>query len=215
MVNEDQDKAIVTTVGVVDSQGSASTKDTSASMMVQPPTSANMLSSVQRSMQEYKLHGKQAAINRAFEELDVSKDGCLDRQEITAFMGEAAKVIKLDVPETVISDAVDALMEDVGASLTKHISKEQFDQLFERHPDLLKCFDDEVSVAVMQRRISTSERTLEEVQEEERENLEVWENMHARWKSEKVLIVWTCLYVAANIIAFTYKGLPTRIERRL
>lgn len=207
MVNEDQDKAIVTTVGVVDSQGSSAMQDTSASMMVQPPTSSNMLSSVQRSMQEYKLHGKQAAINRAFEELDVSKDGCLDRQEITAFMGEAAKVIKLDVPETVLSDAVDALMEDVGASLTKHISKEQFDQLFERHPDLLKCFDDEVSVAVMQRRISTSERTLEEVQEEERENLEVWENMHARWKSEKVLIVWTCLYVAANIIAFTYKGI--------
>lgn len=101
MVNEDQDKAIVTTVGVVDSQGSSAMQDTSASMMVQPPTSANMLSSVQRSMQEYKLHGKQAAINRAFEELDVSKDGCLDRQEITAFMGEAAKVIKLDVPETV------------------------------------------------------------------------------------------------------------------
>jgi respiratory burst oxidase len=206
MVNEDYDTAAVSTVGVVDSQGSAATQGTT-SMLVRRPTSANMLSSVQRSIREFKLHGKQAAINRAFEELDVSKDGRLDRQEITAFMGEAAKAIKLDVPETVISDAVDALMEDVGASLSQYVSKEQFDELFERHPDLLKCFDDEVSVADLKRRISMSERTVEEEEEEEKENLEVWENMHARWKSEKVLIVWTFLYVAANIIAFTYKGI--------
>ncbi|KAI2498586.1 respiratory burst oxidase-like protein [Fragilaria crotonensis] len=207
MVNERDGGAKVTTMEVVDSQGSSAKKDAAGTLLVQPPTSANLESSVHSSMREFKLHGKQAAIDRAFEELDVTKDGRLDRQDITCFMREAAKVIKLDVPDTVISDAVDALMEDVGASLTQYISKEQFDHLFERHPDLLKCFDDEVSVAVMKKRISSRKLTWEEVEEQERENLEVWESMHARWKSEKVHIVWTCLYVAANIIAFTYQGI--------
>uniref|UniRef100_A0A7S2UBI6 EF-hand domain-containing protein n=1 Tax=Attheya septentrionalis TaxID=420275 RepID=A0A7S2UBI6_9STRA len=123
---------------------------------MQPHLSAmNLQSSVRSCMEEYKRDGKQAAIDRAFNELDIKKNGQLDRSEINAFMTQAAELIGLKVAPTVIDDAVDALMDDVGASLTKYISKDHFDDIFQRHPDLLKCFDDEASVRLQKREIST------------------------------------------------------------
>jgi respiratory burst oxidase len=175
---------------------------------VQPPFSAMSLrSSIRSCKEDYKKDGKQAAIDRAFNELDIKKDGKLDRSEINAFMTQAAELIGLEVASTVIDDAVDALMDDVGASLTKDISKDQFDDIFQRHPDLLKCFDDEASVSFQKRESLNHKMSIVELQEDEQDNLEVWVHAHAKWKSEKVALVWTFLYVAANIVAFTYKGI--------
>eukprot|EP00550_Attheya_septentrionalis_P000479 CAMPEP_0198281186 /NCGR_PEP_ID=MMETSP1449-20131203/1152_1 /TAXON_ID=420275 /ORGANISM="Attheya septentrionalis, Strain CCMP2084" /LENGTH=691 /DNA_ID=CAMNT_0043976841 /DNA_START=306 /DNA_END=2381 /DNA_ORIENTATION=- len=174
---------------------------------MQPHLSAmNLQSSVRSCMEEYKRDGKQAAIDRAFNELDIKKNGQLDRSEINAFMTQAAELIGLKVAPTVIDDAVDALMDDVGASLTKYISKDHFDDIFQRHPDLLKCFDDEASVRLQKREISTRKMSTVERQDNEQENREVWVHAHAKWKSGKLALVWTFLYVIANIVAFTYKG---------
>jgi hypothetical protein len=87
-----------------------------SSMLRQLPlTATNLESSVRSCMEEFKLQGKQAAIDRAFQELDTTKDGQLERAEVAAFMEQAAKEIKLNVSQSVIVDAVDALMDDVGA----------------------------------------------------------------------------------------------------
>jgi respiratory burst oxidase len=193
--------------GVVGSEGITTEEGDVDTLPQLQITGADLASSIRGCMQDLKVKGIQSAIDRAFNDLDVLKNGRLDRDVITAFLDQAAKEIKLDVPATVISDAVDALMEDVGASLTKYISKEQFNQLFRRHSGLGKCFEDEASVAFSKMRDSTSELTAEEAQQEQKESLEVWENMHAQWKSEKLLIFWTILYLAANVAAFTYKGL--------
>lgn len=159
-------------------------------------------SSVRSCIEEFKTNGKQAAVDRAFAEMDIKRNGQLDKSEITTFMEEAAKVVKLQVNHDLIEDAVEALLEDVGC--IDHITKDDFNNIFERHPDLLRCFDDEVSVAT--RRRTCSEFHQDELQEEEQENLEAWSHAHTHWKSQKVFWIWAALYVAANITAFAYKG---------
>jgi hypothetical protein len=112
---------------------------------------ANSLeSSIPSCISDYKEKGQEAAIKRAFHELDTKKNGQLDHDEITAFMEQAAKLIKLNVASTVILDAVEALMEDVGA-IDSHITKEQLQELVEKYPELLRCFEDEVSIAARKR----------------------------------------------------------------
>jgi respiratory burst oxidase len=163
------------------------------------------MSSVRSAVLEYKAHGKDAAIENAFAALDIKGNGQLDRSEVAAFMQEAATLIRLEVQESVISDAVDALMEDVGASTA--ITKPQFQDIFKRHPDLLKCFEDEISLASIRSTIAHSHLSAEEMEEDEIENEQVWTHAHTHWKSEKVALVWIFLYLAANIAAFTYKGI--------
>jgi hypothetical protein len=75
--------------------------------------------------EEYRLYGKKAAIDRAFEELDMTQNGRLAKACVAAFMEQAALEIKLNVPYSVIVDAVDALMDDVGAKRGKYITKAQ------------------------------------------------------------------------------------------
>jgi respiratory burst oxidase len=168
---------------------------------------ANSLeSSIRSCISDYKEKGQEAAIERAFHELDTKENGQLDHDEITAFMEQAAKLIKLDVASTVISDAVEALMEDVGA-IDSHITKEQFQELFEKYPDLLRCFDDEVSIAARKRTVMSRIKSNEELDLGLQENEQVWSHAHTAWKSQKVSYVWTLLYLLGNIAAFTYKAI--------
>jgi respiratory burst oxidase len=182
--------------------------DVSSSKKARPSLrTADMGSSVRNCMKDFKVKGKQAALDRAFNDLDASKNGLLEREEVAAFMEQAAREIKLFVPNSVIMDAVDALMEDVGALGSNHITKKQFDELFERHPNLLRCFDDEVAVSDLKRKASRRPLTREEIEDKEREDEEVWESMpQMHWKSENVRLFWGFVYFAANIATFTAKG---------
>jgi hypothetical protein len=138
--------------------------------------------------------------------LDISQNGLLEKDEVAAFMQQAAREIKLFVPNIVIMDAVDALMEDVGSLGINHITKQQFDEIFEKNPSLLRCFDDEDTVSDIKR--SASRRlTSKEVDLKQREDEEVWESMpQMQCKLENVRFLWGLLYFAAKVAAFTTKG---------
>jgi len=60
----------------------------------------------------HQLRGKDAAIEQAFDELDLNKTGVLERFELVEFMQHAADRIKV-VDPSIVESAVDALMEDV------------------------------------------------------------------------------------------------------
>jgi respiratory burst oxidase len=148
------------------------------------------------------------AIDRAFSSMDSSKNGLLEKDELAFFMENAAERIHLRVPASVIIDAVEALMEDLGASEGIHITKEQFLTLFARHPDLLRCFDPEAVDVKKMRRASQRSLSKEEIEENERENEETWESMpHIHWKSEYIRAIWTFLYSMANLAAFISKAI--------
>jgi respiratory burst oxidase len=164
-------------------------------------------SSLRTCVETFKNNGKEVAIDRAFHELDYKKTGRLDRSEITKFMEEAANLIRLELGASVISDAVDALMEDVGANPKEHITREQFDDIFERHPELLRCFEDEESRSFRTSSSQNQALTPQEMQQVAKENEQVWLVAHTRWKNEWKSLIWIMLYVAANITAFTYKAI--------
>jgi hypothetical protein len=117
------------------------------------------------------------AIVEAFSSIDISKNGLLEKDNLANFLDNAAKRIQLRVPSSVIIDAVEALMDDLGASNGIHITKEQFLTLFIRHPELLRCFDHEAAAINEMRRASQRSLTREEIDEYERENEETWEAM--------------------------------------
>ena len=88
--------------------------------------------------------GYEDAIDDAFHTLDVENTGKLERADITAFIKTAATHTKLDAQygESVIEAAVDALIHDAGGLEDSLITKDQFHDIFERHPDMLVAFED-------------------------------------------------------------------------
>ena len=175
--------------------------------------STRISNSLRWSQQIGKLNGKDAAIHRAFDELDLKGDGQLDRSEIAHFMQEAAKQIRLEVEREVIEAAVDALLDDVENSSTEtveeptpFITRDQFLNTFRRHPDMLCVFDDESTVASIRESVSSRVLTQEEVLEEEENDAQVWQHARVHWNNGRVAFVWLALYGAANITAFTYKA---------
>lgn len=169
-----------------------------------------------------------AAIGRAFHELDINKNGILDREELTAFMTEAANMIKLQISGTIIDDAVEALLEDVGASEENCITLEQFQEIFHRHPELAKCFETEEESPTGNKNddaennndnyyapsdmMETSRRSYYQQLEEpeaahiRKKKTKVWDRACTNWKSQKVAYIWTMLYLMANIFAYSYKA---------
>jgi respiratory burst oxidase len=166
----------------------------------------NLEDSVRSCMHDFRQAGQQAAIDRAFTTLDIKKNGQLDRSEIAAFMEQAAKLIRLQVADSVIGDAVDALLEDVGADTDHVVSKAQFHDLFVRHPDLLRCFDDENSVASRHEMAASRTLSRKELVDADQENEQVWLHAHTHWKNKRLFALWTFLYISANVAAFTYKA---------
>ena len=156
-----------------------------------------------------ELRGKDNAVHRAFDKLDLNGDGQLHRFEIAHCMQAAAKKIRLDMEPEVIDIAVDALMEDADSAVYKvssapYLTRDQFINIFRRHPDMLCAFDDDSTRASridsVFSRVWSQEEIIEEVEEEK---VQLWEQAHARWRNRRVAMVWLVLYGAANFVAFT------------
>lgn len=89
--------------------------------------------------------GYDDAIDDASDALDTAKTGKLERIEIQAFIQAAAANTKLNVQVggEVIETAVDALIHDAGGSDDDDfITRRQFRDIFNRHPDMLIVFED-------------------------------------------------------------------------
>ena len=169
-----------------------------------------------------KAQGKDAAILRAFDHLDLNGDGYLDRAEIGHFMLTAAKQIRLQVELKVIDDAVDALLEDVSVTSSmdpkllqqqqqqqlQHnafiITRDQFLNIFRRNPDMLSAFenDDDDDKTL----VSTHQPVTSLQDDEDEENAQVWESARTHWKNRRVVILWLGLYAIANVAAFAYSA---------
>ena len=172
-----------------------------------PKTASINFGSIRLNSPESQYH---LALSRAFEELDLHQTGRLDRSDIQVFMAEAAKHVKLNLEPELLEAAVDALMEDAGVNIEEqsYISKDQFLNIFERHPDMFTVFQDEASLQSLQQSVRSETLSEEELKEVLQWNEQAW--VHARWtewKNRKVAIVWFLLYLAANVFAFTYKAI--------
>jgi respiratory burst oxidase len=162
------------------------------------------------SRQVLTLQGKDAAVNRAFDELDLKGDGHLDRSEIAIFMEAAAKQIRLEIEREVIECAVDALLQDVDSTgqepAQSFITRMQFLKIFERHPDMLCVFEDETTLSSRRGSVITRPLSQDELLEEEQERNQIWMHAHTRWKNGRVAWMWLAIYVAINVTFFTYKA---------
>jgi len=139
------------------------------------------------------------AMDQAFDDLDLNKTGTLERFELVLLLQSAATTIQLDVEPAVIDACVEALLEDVHAnsgsstsdlassSDREVVNKEQFRDIFRRNPDVLRLFEDPKALTddAVTHRIRRGKRF---------------------WQKQKSLLFWLCLYVAANIVAFTIKA---------
>ena len=167
----------------------------------------SMTSFRQRSQRRmWELRGKDAAIHRAFDKLDLDGNDTLDRFEISKVMEEATKKLKLDMEVGVIGVAVDALLDDANSTNgpeTPCMTRSQFVNLFRRHPDMLHAFDDESTMASLQ---DSSLLKIEEADaqflDEDEENHQVREFARTQWRNKRVALLWLCMYTAANIAAF-------------
>ena len=160
-----------------------------------------------------KSKGYNEAIDEAFNNLDSSNTGMLNRCDIQAFLSAAAAHTKLDahdVDESIIEAAVDALIWDAGGNEQGLITRLQFHLMFERHPDMMAVFEDDITSS--QRRHSalshmsghTVEWDLEELDDEK----ETWIHyLLTHWKNRWVTLLWLLLYIAANVAVFTHKAM--------
>ena len=147
--------------------------------------------------------GYSDAIDDAFDSLDTDKTGKLDRIEIQAFIQAAATNTKLDVQvgEEVIEAAVDALIHDAGGSDDDFITRRQFHDIFNRHPDMLCCFED--ADASIRRRDSARKLIMNDEGVVDEDDEQVWFNsMASRWKNKWSMVLWMTIYVAVNILLF-------------
>lgn len=156
-----------------------------------------------------KKNDREACLEVAFNEMDIKKNNRLDRSELYIFMEEAAKHVRLEVDQDVIHDAVDVLLEDAqqGNAEGSFITKEQFYDMFQRHPDMMRVFDDEESIAALRESGVSWELSPDEQELEEKEKEEVWAHARTHWKNKNVAIVWLLLYIFGNAFAFTYKAI--------
>jgi len=170
--------------------------------------SIRLKKSVVSSSAVYRVKGRETAIGQAFDDLDIKKNGLIDREEATAFMEEAVKYVGLKTESEVVEAAVDALIYDAGGGDENDcITRSQFFNIFERHPDLLTVFQDEETSSSVRESIRNRVVSKVELNEETVDNEQVWAHAHTEWKNRGVALVWLSLYIAANIIAFTYKGI--------
>jgi respiratory burst oxidase len=154
-----------------------------------------------------------AAINEAFDKLDLDNNGQLDRAELVSFMAAAAKKIRLEVDSDVIESAVDALLEDANTTApVDYITREHFANIFRRNPEILRVFED-ASVQASRRQIvmtrTMSKKDLKEVEEEDNQSRE---HRKAHWKNNRVNWIWLFVYVTANLLAFIYAGVKYSIN---
>jgi predicted ferric reductase len=151
----------------------------------------------------------EACLEVAFNSLDVKKDDVLDRSELTMFMQEAAKHVRLQMDSGVVEDAVDALLEDVRGSNKdlQHITRQEFFDIFRRHPDMMRVFDDESSLSDRRQSVRSIGLSKKEQKRIEKDRDEVWAHAHTHWKSKRSAIVWLLLYTFGNVFAFVYKAI--------
>jgi respiratory burst oxidase len=150
---------------------------------------------------------KQDAIDLAFHKLDMSNSGLLDRNKLSALIEQTSMDMELGIPISVIIDATDALMEDAGAFDKEYVTKKQFQSLFDHNPDLLKCTDDEIVEIDIYKSDPHQSVKNQRFVDYERESDEVWESIpQVHWKVFYERMIWICLYLAANVAAFTSKG---------
>lgn len=168
--------------------------------------SDSVRSAVLKASETFRTKGYEEAIDDAFDELDIKRDGQLDRSELQGFLQEAARTVRLEVETEVIEAAVDALIHDAGGGDEDFISRTRFHDVFQRHPDMLTVFKDEETVSSLRESIRSRDLSIQEIQEDEEENKQVWAHAQAEWKNRRVAFVWLVLYAAANVTAFTYKG---------
>jgi hypothetical protein len=135
---------------------------------------------------------EQPWLELAFNNLDANNDNVLDRSELTLFMQEAAKHVRLQVDSDVIEDAVDALLEDVSDDKNlEHITREQFYDIFHRHPDMLRVFEqDESSLADLKESLRSYQLTKKEWNRFKKDQEEVWAHAHTHWKSKRAVRPW-------------------------
>jgi predicted ferric reductase len=162
-----------------------------------------------RTKRNWELRGKDAAIHRAFDKLDLDGNDTLDRFEISKVMEEATKKLKLDLEVGGIGGAVDALLDDANPAGPEApcITRTQFVNLFRRHPDMLHAFDDESTMASIPEATLMAEGKDEDTQElldEDEENHQVREFARTQWRNKRVALLWLCIYAAANIAAFAH-----------
>ena len=173
-------------------------------------TRKSITASLRRSHALLITDGKDACIENAFNDLDLKKNGVLDRSELCIFLEEAAKHVRLQVEKETIEDAVDALMEDARqgdeSTDTTFITRAQFYDMFQRHPDMLRVFEDQESMSLLRKSVRSSQLSPEEKRQDENEMEEVWAHARTHWKSKKVAIAWLVLYIAGCVTAFFYKA---------
>jgi len=151
-------------------------------------------------------NGYEDAIDAAFKVMDVDNSGKLERSEIQALIKTSATHTKLDVQveESVIEAAVDALIHDAGGGDDDFITKEQFHDIFERHPDMLIVFED-ASASIHRREFafSTMSRDEDFDEEELKENEQLWAtSLIATWKNKWASVLWVGVYIAWNVVVF-------------
>jgi respiratory burst oxidase len=178
---------------------------------------SSLRASLQQAHKVFVESGEDAALATAFDKLDLKGNGRLDRSEINIFLEEAAKHVRLEVEQEIIDMAVDALIDSArqGKDLddddsSRFISRDEFYDLFYRHPDMLRVFEDEQSFAALRASVRsqvTQESTPEELELEKKEQDEVWQHAHTHWKNRKTAIVWFVIYFLGNAFAFIYKAI--------
>ncbi len=179
-----------------------------------------------------KSKGHRDAINEAFDTLDITKTGNLGRHDIHAFLHAAAEHTNLIVDEqdlnsSVVESAVDALLRDAGGGSKvtgggdggedvdddddeAFITRQQFHDIFDRHPDMLAVFeDDDISSTRRQSALQSMVEHSDHLEEEDIiENEQIWfHDVITHWKNRWIALVWLGLYLAANVAAFTTKAI--------
>mmetsp|Transcript_15135 Transcript_15135/g.32858 ORF Transcript_15135/g.32858 Transcript_15135/m.32858 type:complete len:592 (-) Transcript_15135:397-2172(-) len=179
-----------------------------------------------------KNRGHTDAINEAFDVLDLSQTGSLNRCDVQAFMQAAARRTKLDVQDvnsSVIEAAVDALIHDAAGggrsggddggvinsltstssnSVMNLITREQFHLMFDRHPDMLAVFEDSMTTSARRQSAISHMSIMEELEEEELENEQIWmHDLITHWNNRWTALVWIVIYIAANVAVFTVKAI--------
>jgi hypothetical protein len=160
---------------------------------------------------------EKACLELAFNNLDVKNDNVLDRSELTLFMQEAAKYVRLQVDSDVVEDAVDALLEDVSDDNDlEHITREQFYDIFHRHPDMLRVFDDESSLADLRESVRSHQLSQKERNRFEKDQEEVWAHAHTHWKSKRAVRPGRRCFCSPDLVCSNHSFLfPVAVGDRL
>jgi FAD-binding domain/Ferric reductase like transmembrane component len=170
-------------------------------------------------------------LEKAFSVIDVSNAGYLTSSDLFIFFQQAAQHIGLkSVEDELIDIVVDALLEDIttaaknqtggaGAAAAApaatelvegHITKEQFFDIFERHPDLMTAFGDDMSrstLAYYDKKHTLDDKEQEEEEEWQENDAQVWHRYHTNLQNQAVEYSWLLLYILGSIAIFINKAI--------